>query len=124
MNPPKSAFYVVGHRNPDTDSLVSAHVLAWMYSQMGTPAQALRLGDPNPQSRWVFEQAGVELPMLREDCRPRVGEVCDPVRSVSPTDPLRKALRLIRERRVPVVPVLDDAGNVLGMIGEHSPRLN
>jgi hypothetical protein len=69
--PTNGPHYVVGHRNPDTDSLVCAHVLAWSYGQGAPPdhAIALRLGEANPQSVWLFDKAGIALPLLRRSCR-------------------------------------------------------
>ena len=116
--------YVTGHRNPDTDSLVSAHVLAWMYQQVGTAAVALRLGEPNPQSAWIFQEAGVELPLLREDCRTTAAEACGQAQIVRTDAPLRKALRLLQENKTTLVPVVDKGGAAKGVISAYSPRMN
>ncbi|MGE9295973.1 MAG: DHHA2 domain-containing protein [Puniceicoccales bacterium] len=119
------SIFVTGHKNPDSDSMVSAHVFAWMLGQGEDPLPAtpVCLGEANPQSRWLFETAGEPLPSLREDCRPTVGEACIPVPSIAPDAPLSAALRLLRESRSRVLVVQDDDGRVQGIIGERMPRV-
>ncbi|MBJ3813895.1 inorganic pyrophosphatase [Shimwellia pseudoproteus] len=59
--------YVFGHLNPDTDSICSAIVAAeWLHFR-GEKCQAFRLGDINPETRFVLEQAGVAAPALLSD---------------------------------------------------------
>ena len=54
--------YVSGHRNPDTDSIAAAVGYAELKSRLdpNTEYVPVRLGELNPQTRWVLEQAGVE----------------------------------------------------------------
>ncbi|WP_309383918.1 DHHA2 domain-containing protein [Cerasicoccus frondis] len=116
--------YVTGHKNPDTDSLVSAHVFAWMLGQESgaPPGLPLRLGEPNPQSAWLFAEAGEPLPELREDCRPTILEACVSAPTISPNAPLSAALRLLRESHSPLVVVTDEHG-IQGIISERMPRV-
>ncbi|WP_269539093.1 DHHA2 domain-containing protein [Cerasicoccus fimbriatus] len=118
--------FVTGHQNPDTDSLVSAHVFAWMlgHGEDAIAATALRLGDPNPQSAWLFETAGEPLPVFREDCRPTIRETCAKALTIAPDAPLSAALRLLREKRAPVIVVQDDKGEIQGIISDRMPRVN
>jgi len=51
--------YIVGHKNPDTDSICSAIVLAYFLE--GVPA---RLGDINPETQLVLKRFGVMEPEL------------------------------------------------------------
>lgn len=51
--------YVVGHKNPDTDSICSAIVLAHFLD--GAPA---RLGDLNPETEFVLKRFGIMEPEL------------------------------------------------------------
>ncbi|MEO0793801.1 MAG: CBS domain-containing protein [Verrucomicrobiota bacterium] len=118
--------FVTGHQNPDTDSIVSAHVFAWMLEQSepNTTATPLRLGDPNPQSAWLFETAGECLPALRTDCRPTLAEACAKAPTVSPDSPLSHALRVLRENRSSVVVVQEEDGKIVGIISDRMPRVN
>lgn len=54
--------FVVGHQNPDTDSIVSALVYASFLRHMQVNAKAYRLGDLNNESKFVLEKAGIKEP--------------------------------------------------------------
>lgn len=56
------AIYVVGHKNPDTDSICSAIAYAELKKKLGVNAVAARQGEPNPETKFVLERFGVEVP--------------------------------------------------------------
>lgn len=60
--------YIFGHKNPDTDSIVSSLVMADFERKMGNPdAVSCRLGMLNKETEYVLNYANVEPPMLIED---------------------------------------------------------
>jgi len=61
------AVYVVGHKNPDTDSICSAIAYAELKKKLGVNAVAARQGEPNPETKFVLEKFGVEAPELLTD---------------------------------------------------------
>ncbi len=67
--------YVIGHRNPDTDSVCSAVAYAWLKRQLGCNAVAARAGALNPETQFVLDYFGVEEPVLIEDMYPRLKDV-------------------------------------------------
>lgn len=119
---------MVGHRNPDTDSIVSAHVLAWMLNNeramQDTPAIPVRLGEPNPQTAWLFEEAGVPLPEERHDCRITIGDIASPGVSVSTKAPLSEALGVLHGSETELVGVIGADGKLEGVIGGRTRRIN
>ncbi len=70
-----SKVLVLGHKNPDTDSICSAIVYADVKRQMGMDAQAARLGEVNKETRYVLDHFGVEPPMLLESVADVTGDV-------------------------------------------------
>ncbi len=49
--------YVIGHVNPDTDSIAAAMGYAWLLRKRdGIDTVAARAGAVNPQSAWVLKQ--------------------------------------------------------------------
>lgn len=49
--------YVIGHVNPDTDSIASAIGYAWLLRERdGVNAVAARAGSINPQTSWVLDR--------------------------------------------------------------------
>lgn len=60
--------YIFGHKNPDTDSIVSSIVMADFEKKMGNnEAVACRLGMINKETEYILNYAGVEAPELIED---------------------------------------------------------
>lgn len=57
--------YVLGHKNPDTDSYCSAVAYAAFLRDQGEDATAIVLGTPNAETKFVFEKAGVVLPEVK-----------------------------------------------------------
>lgn len=56
--------YVFGHRNPDSDAICSALVVADWLNYTGRPATPWRLGDITPETRYILNAAGVSQPDL------------------------------------------------------------
>ncbi len=56
--------FVVGHKNPDTDSICSAIAYAELKRSLGVDAMAARQGEINPETAFVLEKFGVHVPEL------------------------------------------------------------
>jgi len=59
-----SKVLVFGHKNPDTDTITSAIVYAYLKQQLGMDAEAVRLGDVNNETKFALEKFGFEAPRL------------------------------------------------------------
>lgn len=57
---------VFGHQNPDTDSISSAIVHAYLKQQLGVDAEAVRLGEVNGETQYALDKFGFEAPRLVE----------------------------------------------------------
>ena len=68
--------YVVGHVNPDTDSIASAMGYAWLLRERDNiNTVAGRAGPINPQTSWVLKQLNLDSPVLLTDASPRFESV-------------------------------------------------
>jgi manganese-dependent inorganic pyrophosphatase len=56
---------VVGHKTPDTDSILSALALADLLRQQGHRAEAIAQGAPNPETAYVLRRCGLQAPPVR-----------------------------------------------------------
>lgn len=110
--------YVIGHRNPDCDSIAAALGYAELKQMQGHgEVVAARAGEPNPETRFALEYFGVEAPMLVEDLRPRVRDVMNTdVVTVSPDEVFYEAARLIQRQGVKMLPVSDEEGRLEGIV--------
>lgn len=70
-----SKVLVFGHKNPDTDTITSALVYAYLKQQIGVEAEAVRLGDPNNETAYALEKFGFEAPRLVEKVAPEAAQV-------------------------------------------------
>lgn len=59
-----SKILVFGHKNPDTDTITSAIVYAYLKQQIGVDAEAVRLGEVNNETKYALEKFGFEAPRL------------------------------------------------------------
>jgi manganese-dependent inorganic pyrophosphatase len=109
--------YVIGHVNPDTDSIASAVGYAWLLRERdGDEIIAARAGPVNPQTTWVLKRLGLEAPILLTDASPRFESVTRRLDTASPDDPLREAWSILN-RTGGISPLVNpEDGNPVGMI--------
>jgi manganese-dependent inorganic pyrophosphatase len=99
--------YVIGHVNPDTDSIASAVGYAWLLRERdGSDAIAARAGAINPQTTWVLKTLGLDAPVLLNDASPRFEAVTRRLDTVAPDSPLSEAWSIV-SRTGGVAPVVD-----------------
>jgi manganese-dependent inorganic pyrophosphatase len=114
----KKQIYVIGHRNPDTDSVASAIAYAQLKRALGTEGvTAAMAGALNPQTTWLLARLGMDAPLYLADVHPKVRDVIGrtPV-TVAASAPLLTALELFHHNSVRMLPVLDDSGVPTGVI--------
>ncbi len=108
--------YVIGHVNPDTDSIASAMGYAWLLRERDElDTVAARAGALNPQSAWVLKQLKLDPPMLLTDASPRFESVMQRLDSIRPEAQLGLAWTLA-SRTGGVAPVVDEEGKPYGVI--------
>lgn len=104
--------YVIGHRNPDTDSCVSAAAYAALKRATGhANVRAARAGNTTPQTEYIFDRFKVPLPEYLPDLIPRVDYYDNHnVQSVDANISLWDAMSSMRESGIQTVPVVDADG--------------
>jgi manganese-dependent inorganic pyrophosphatase len=116
----ESKIYVIGHVNPDTDSIASAMGYAWLLQERDSvDTVAARAGALNPQTAWVLKQLDLEAPMLLTDASPRFESVMMRLDSIRPDEPLGAAWTLA-SRTGGIAPVVDNDGKPYGIIHGYS----
>ncbi|MGB0775223.1 MAG: putative manganese-dependent inorganic diphosphatase, partial [Akkermansiaceae bacterium] len=110
--------YVIGHKNPDTDSICAAIAYADLLQQKGRDhAQAARCGKVPSRTEWVLEQAGMEKPVLLDDVYASAEMICrKEVVSCLVGDTFLTAYRKMLASGVRSIPVVDNAGCLCGML--------
>jgi manganese-dependent inorganic pyrophosphatase len=115
--------YVCGHRNPDTDSIAAAIGYAELKNRLDPSSEyvPVRLGDANAQTEWLIRRSGARLPDFLAHARLRVRDV---MRTEFPTanrsDPVRPVGLLMASAGLDLVPIVDDAGVLCGILTERA----
>lgn len=115
---PRERIFVVGHRNPDTDSICSAIAYARLKQRLGFDGvEAARAGHLNRQTEFVLQSVGMPAPRLLTDVHPRVSDIVPrkPV-TIQVGAPLAEALELFHEHRIRLLPVVDADESPVGLL--------
>jgi len=98
-----STVYVIGHVNPDTDSIASAIGYAWLLRERdGVNAIPARSGPINRQTAWVLKELELEPPILFNDASPRFDSVMRHLDTVTSDQPLSEAWAILNRSIEPV----------------------
>ena len=109
--------YVIGHRNPDTDSICSAISYANLKRAMGINAVAARCGKVNNETKYALEYFKVDEPMMIQDLYPRVKDVVLDVKTVvRQHDTIRHLGEVMRKNDLRSIPVVDSKGGLVGIV--------
>lgn len=109
--------YVIGHRNPDTDSICSAIGYAHLKQSLGVNAVAARVGKINKETKFALEYFHVEQPLLIPDLYPRVKDIAmDCKIVVRQHDTLRHLGEVLRHNDLRSIPVTDSQGILVGIV--------
>ncbi len=118
MNIKKDKIFVVGHKNPDTDSICSAICYAHLKSELNKDAEyiAVRAGHLNEESQYVLERFGVHPPVYIKDVRTQVRDIeIRETEGVSKDISLKKAWSLMRDNNVVTLPITE-GNKLVGLI--------
>lgn len=108
--------YVIGHVNPDTDSIAAAMGYAWLLQdQMDAEIIAARAGQLNPQTTWVLNRLNLDPPLLLPDASPRFESITHRYNTTTPERPLRDAWS-IANRTGGIAPILNLDGTPYGLV--------
>ena len=109
--------YVVGHKNPDTDSICSAIAYAALKTNVtGIPHEPRRAGQLNEETQYVLERFGVKVPRLLSDLREQIKDVeLKEVDGLKSSVSIRTAWEKMQESNIHTLPVTRD-GKLEGVI--------
>lgn len=116
--------YVIGHVNPDTDSIASAIGYAWLIRERDNlDAIAARSGVINKQTAWVLDYLKVDVPYLLTDASPRFEAIARSYDTATPDRPLKDAWEIFSKTNG-IAPIVEEDGTPFGLVtGESLFRL-
>ena len=109
---------VIGHRNPDTDSICSAVCYANLKRAVtGEEYIPARAGHVNGETRFVLDYFGMEEPALVEDVRTQVTDIeIRKTKGVADNISLKRAWNIMQENNVVTIPAVREDGTLEGLI--------
>lgn len=109
---------IIGHQNPDTDSICSAICYAWLKNQLGGATyEARRAGKLNRETAFVLKYFGMEPPRLCTDVSPQIKDI-DIRRQpgIDPETSVRSAWNLMRDAEIDTLCAVNADNELLGLI--------
>ena len=118
----KNNIYVIGHKNPDTDSICSAISYAYLKNELSQKQEEeckyipTRAGHINEETQYVLRYFEQEAPLFVNDIRPQVTDI--EIRKTEGVDAglsLKKAWDIMRGARIVSLPIIEE-GKLAGII--------
>ena len=109
---------VIGHRNPDMDSICSAIAYAELKRKLGVPeVVAARAGNTNERIDLVLQKFGMPAPEFMSDVSPTVSDVMDTeIISLNHHSSIYQAMNSIEQKSIRGLPVVDADNRCLGLL--------
>ena len=111
--------YVTGHRNPDTDSIVSAIAYAALRNSLGDREfVAARLGHISDETHRILERFDFQPPVLISTMRTQVRDLdYDMPPALAAGVTIARAWEALQaNHNIPGIPVTDEEGHLFGMV--------
>jgi manganese-dependent inorganic pyrophosphatase len=117
---PKTAnkVVVIGHKNPDTDSICSAIAYAELKNRTSDlVCEPRRAGRMNQETEFVLKKFGVTPPRMCTDVNPKIRDVdYREIEGVSGGISLRHAWEIMRDQMIDTLPITNKEGELEGVI--------
>ncbi len=109
--------YVIGHKNPDTDSICGAISLATLKQLQGINAIPARIGHVNPETAYILNKVGVEPPIHISTAKSTLSEIeIDEAYTVNEGDTLRAGWDALIDHNAKTLYVIDEEQNYKGLV--------
>ena len=110
--------YITGHKNPDSDSIISALAYAALKNSLGERNYvAARLGSVSDETQLILDRFHAEPPVLINNVRNQVRDLdFDTPPMISPAATISRASEAMKEAHIAVLPVVNEDGTLFGML--------
>lgn len=109
--------YVIGHKNPDTDSICSAIGYAYLKQSLGENALPVRAGKINAETKYALDYFNVDIPSYIDDLYPRVKDIMTESPAViNENGSVRELGKIMKKFNIKSVPVLSEDNTLVGMV--------
>ena len=115
------SIYVIGHKNPDTDSVVSAMAYAALQNALGKEHYvAARYGHLNTETSFLLNRFGFQPPVYLRSVRTQVCDIdFDTPPTIGAGVPVSYAWQVLHNEKnstVSALPIIDEGGRLFGLV--------
>ncbi len=109
--------YVVGHRNPDTDSICSAIAYANLKRELNYNVEPRRLGPLNEETKYVLKKFSVDVPDIIDDARSQICDIdIDKPNLINESLTIKETWKKLLENEMHALCVVDNQGILIGYV--------
>ncbi|ABO50614.1 Inorganic diphosphatase [Desulforamulus reducens MI-1] len=109
--------FIVGHKNPDTDSVASAIGLSYLKNCLGFDTIPCSLGKISKETEFVLNHFGLPTPIVLGNVKTQVKDLeCDRVIGIAPSTSILSAYKLMEQNNMRTLPVVDDKNRLQGIL--------
>lgn len=114
----KDIIYVLGHKNPDTDSICASIAYAEFKNKTGNQkALSVRLGDINRETQFVLDYFKADAPVYIETVKTQISDLdIDLLAPISPEISLKTAWSIMKKSNARTIPVVDENNKLIGIV--------
>lgn len=108
---------IFGHKNPDTDSVVSTISLSYLKQQLGYETTPCVLGPISKESNFVLDYFQLDTPKLIEDVKVQVQDLDYHItRGISESTSILSAYNLMDEEKIATLAIVNSTKELLGIV--------
>ena len=110
MNNKTKQTYVIGHKNPDTDSICSAIAYAHLKKEItGERYSARRAGQINEETQYVLKRFQMRAPKLLPDVKLQLQDAeINKIEGCGPNVSIKRAWELLKKQKMKTLPILEN----------------
>ncbi|PXV91801.1 manganese-dependent inorganic pyrophosphatase [Lachnotalea glycerini] len=118
MGKTNNKIYIIGHKNPDTDSICSAIAYTALKNKISSKEYcARRAGQINEETQYVLKRFGMEAPPYMSDVGTQIRDIeIRETQGVRNSISLKKAWQLMKDDNVVTLPITDKENHLEGLI--------
>lgn len=113
----KDHIYIIGHKNPDTDSIVASIAYAELKQAKGIDAVAARIGDINSETDYLLKKFEKEEPLYIQNAKVKLYDVAfDEPLTIHKEQTIKEAWDRLSARKSKVLYVVDQDQKLIGVV--------
>lgn len=118
MGKTNNKVYIIGHKNPDTDSICSALAYAALKNKISSKEHcARRAGQVNEETQYVLKRFEIDAPAYMSDVGTQIRDIeIREIKGVNSNISLKKAWQLMKDENVVTLPITDKENHLEGLI--------